>query len=234
VHFYPEATGGGVRVITEKSKPDIIAARLQAPRSLWDPTFLETSWITQKWHKPLDVIPTLQRKIAENYPGTKLSISEYNYGGGGDISGGIAEADVLGIFGRTGVYSANEWPGPSAEPYVAGGFEMYRNFDGKNGWFGDTSIFAATDDAPDTSVYASLDSSDPKRMVIVAINKTDHPITANLQLDNSKPFAIGNVHQLTRSSRRPVNAGQISLKDPSGFSYTMPAYSVSTINLVAP
>jgi O-glycosyl hydrolase len=71
-------------------------------------------------------------------------------------------------------------------------------------------------------------------MVIVAINKTGHPITANLQLDNSKPFAIGNVYQLTHSSPRPVRAGQISLKDPANFGYTMPAYSVSTIDLVAP
>jgi len=233
VHFYPEATGGGVRVITEKSNPDIVTARLQAPRSLWDSTYVETSWITKKWGMPLDAIPTLQKKIAENYPGTKLAISEYNYGGGRDISGGIAEADVLGIFGRTGVFSANEWPGPSAEPYVAGGFEMYRNFDGKNGSFGDTSISAATDDVPGTSVYASLDSSDPNRMVIVAINKTDHPITADLRLDNSKPFAIGDVYQLTRSSPRPVIAGRISLKDPTNFSYPMPAYSVSTINLVS-
>jgi len=234
VHYYPEATGGGVRVTTEKSNPDIVAARLQSPRSLWDPAYIETSWLTKKWPKPLNAIPTLQMKIAENYPGTKLSISEYNYGGGGDISGGIAEADVLGIYGRGGVYSANEWPGASIEPYTSGGFEMYRNFDGKNGSFGDTSISAATDDVPDTSVYASLDSSDPNRMVIVAINKTDHPIRANLQLNNGKPFAIGNVYQLTRSSPRPVHAGQISLKDPTNFGYTMPAYSVSTIVLVAP
>ena len=62
----------------------------------------------------------LQKKIAENFPGTKLSISEYNYGGGGDISGGIAEADVLGIFARMGVFSANEWPLVPNEPFIAG------------------------------------------------------------------------------------------------------------------
>ena len=44
-------------------------------------------------------------KIAAHYPGTKLSISEYNYGAGGDISGGIAQADVLGVFGREGLFS---------------------------------------------------------------------------------------------------------------------------------
>ncbi|HEX4054661.1 MAG TPA: glycoside hydrolase family 44 protein [Tepidisphaeraceae bacterium] len=233
IHWYPEATGGGVRIITEESKPDIVAARLQAPRSLWDPAYMETSWITKKTHRPIDLIPTLEKKIAENYPGTKLSISEYNYGGGGDISGGIAEADVLGIFGRTGVYAANEWPMLPNEPFAAGGFEMFRNFDGKNGSFGDTSVSAATDDAPDTSIYASTDSADPHRMVLIAINKTDHEIAANVHLGNNKSFTTGNVYQLTAASPRPVDAGRISFKDLANFTYTMPAYSVSTINLVS-
>ena len=87
VHYYPEVTAGGVRVTEDKSTPEIVAARLQAPRSLWDPNYIETSWLTKKWPKPLNAIPTLQKKIAENYSGTKLSISEYNFGGAQDISG---------------------------------------------------------------------------------------------------------------------------------------------------
>ena len=51
----------------------------------------------------------MNSKIAANYPGTKLSFSEYDYGGGGDISGGIAQADVLGIFGAQGVFAATQW-----------------------------------------------------------------------------------------------------------------------------
>ncbi len=140
---------------------------------------------------------------------------------------------MLGIFGRTGVFSANEWPNLPDEPFTAGGFEMYRNFDGKNGSFGDTSVSATTDDDPDSSVYASTDSANPNRMVVIAINKTDHPVAADLQLKNARSFTSVQVYQLTRSSPRPANAGQISLKDPQNFSYTMPAYSVSTINLVA-
>jgi len=234
VHSYPEVQGGGVRITTTRSDPAIVAARLQAPRSLWDPTYVENSWITKKIREPIDLIPRLQKKIADNYPGTKLSISEYNYGGLGDISGGIAEADVLGIFGRTGVFSANEWPTLASEPYIAAGFEMFRNFDGRNSTFGDTSISATTDNVPDTSVYASLDSSNPSRTVLIAINKTDHVMTADFQLNNCRPLSAGEAFQLTAASPHPIDAGPIAITSLGNFQYAMPPYSVSTINLISP
>ena len=37
---------------------------------------------------------------ANFYPGTKLAITEYNWGGLDDINGSLAQADILGIFGR--------------------------------------------------------------------------------------------------------------------------------------
>ena len=44
VHWYPEAKGA--KRITEKDvSPKTVEARLQAPRSLWDPTYVEKSWI---------------------------------------------------------------------------------------------------------------------------------------------------------------------------------------------
>ena len=183
IHWYPEATGSGVRITGPETTPAVVAARLQTPRSLWDPTYLETSWVTQSsTHGPIDLIPMLQKKIAENFPGTRLSISEYNYGGGADISGGIAEADVLGIFGKMGVFSANEWQVAPNESFIAGALAMFRNFDGRKSCFGDTSVFAATDDVADTSVYASTDLTNPDRMIVVAINKSAGPITVELQL----------------------------------------------------
>jgi hypothetical protein len=230
VHYYPDATGGGVRIIEKDSKPAVMEARLQEPRSLWDPDYIETSWITKKMPLPLELITTLENKIAEGWPGTKLAFSEYNYGGGSDISGGIAEADVLGIFGRMGVYSANEWPLVEKEPYIAGGFAMYRDFDGKDGMFGDTSVSAGTSDVADSSVYASLDSRNPGRMVLVAINKTGRPIVASMVLKNGERFGVGKVYLLSRGNAKPVRAGEMRIKNPE-FKYTMPSYSVSTIEL---
>jgi hypothetical protein len=71
-------------------------------------------------------------------------------------------------------------------------------------------------------------------MVLVAINKTDHAITADVQLKDGKPFRTAEVYQLIGNDPSPVRAGQMPVIDPGHFTYTMPAYSVSTINLIAP
>ncbi|HWB61179.1 MAG TPA: glycoside hydrolase family 44 protein, partial [Chthoniobacteraceae bacterium] len=127
VHWYPEAQGGGKRIVGEDTNPDVVAARVQAPRSLWDAAYKEKSWITNAINAPINLLPRLQHKIDQFYPGTKLAFTEYNYGGGSHISGAIAEADVLGIFGRDGVFAACQWPMAGKQPYVAAAFAMYRN-----------------------------------------------------------------------------------------------------------
>ena len=88
VHWYPEARGGNMRVSEDDARPEVAAARVQAPRSLWDPNYTEKSWITQ-WSTrgPIRLLPRLREKIEKNYPGTRLAITEYYYGGGADISG---------------------------------------------------------------------------------------------------------------------------------------------------
>ncbi len=125
LHWYPEATGAGIRITTQdagysgSTLAQLQAARVAAPRSLWDPTYVENSWITADSTngQAIQLIPREQAKMtaAANtygaaYAPNKLSISEYDYGGGDDISGGIAEADVLGVFGSHGVFSAALWP----------------------------------------------------------------------------------------------------------------------------
>jgi hypothetical protein len=207
VHWYPEATGPNAsgtptRITNQDNSPGVVAARVQAPRSLWDPNYVETSWITQytTGGKGIQLLPRLQGEINTNYAGTKLSVSEYNYGGATDISGGIAEADVLGIFGRQGLFSANEWPLASKEPFILGAMAMYRNYDGHNSTFGDTSISATNTDIQDTSVYASKDSA-TGRITLVAINKTAQPIATRITLNNTgQTYTSFAVYQLTSAS----------------------------------
>jgi hypothetical protein len=233
VHWYPEAQGGGKRVAGTESNPEVVEARVQAPRSLWDPTYTETSWITKdSLHGPIKLLPRLQEKIDKFYPGTKLAITEYNYGGGGHISGAIAEADALGIFGREGVYAACQWPLSDKQPFVAAAFQMFRNFDGKNGAFGDTSISATTGNTADTSLYASTDSANPKRLVMVAINKTAHPIDGVFKLSHIAPGAMAAIYQLTDVGAAPKSSGNTTIADPENFHYTLPPYSVSTLNVM--
>ena len=132
LHWYPEATGGGVRITGTEATPAVVAAREQAPRSLWDPTYVENSWITADSldGKAIDLIPRVMGQISENDAGMALDFSEWNYGGGQTISGGIATADVLGIFGRYGVHAAALWPLNSNESYSYGAFAIFRNYNG--------------------------------------------------------------------------------------------------------
>ncbi len=233
IHWYPEASGGGKRIGTPDSGPELIEARVQAPRSLWDPTYTEKSWITKSsTHGPINLLPRMQKKIDANYPGTLLSMTEYNYGGGGHISGAIAEADVLGIFGQQNLFAAAEWPMAKDESFIAAGFKMYRNYDGANATFGDTSVSATTSDAAATSIYASLDSTNKKRLILVAINKTADPITAAINVEHGHGFKTAKPFILTSESTTPRAGDAIKIADAAMWSYTMPGYSVSTIELM--
>ena len=136
----------------ENTDAGVVAARKQAPRSLWDPTYTETSWITGCCSGgPIRLLPRLKDKIDANYPGTRLAITEYNYGAGNHISGAIAQADVLGIFGREGLFAANLWRLAANNSFIYGAFEVFRNYDGANGSFGDTSIRATSSDVPNAT-----------------------------------------------------------------------------------
>jgi len=237
VHWYPEAQGGGVRITGSETSDAVVAARLQAPRSLWDAGYTETSWITQSSTLgPIRLLPRLRDKIAAHAPGTKLAITEYNYGAGGHISGGLAQADVLGVLGREGVFAAAEWPLAADEPFVAAAFRMYRDFDGAGARFGDLSVRAATSDVVATSVYASLDSSDPARLVLVAINKTGAPLAASFAVTapGGRPIASARAYRLTAATPAPVAAGALAPIDAGHLADTLPAYSASTIEVTLP
>lgn len=231
LHWYPEATGGGARIVDAGTSAAEVAAREQAPRSLWDSTYVETSWITQSTGgKPIQLIPAMLAKIAQHYPGTALSISEWNYGAGTDISGAIASADVLGIFGAYGVDMAMMWPMNGDESFTYAAFRAYRDYDGKGGAFGDTSVAATTTDVKDSSVYASLQSADSTKLAIVAINKATASKVAGIVVHHSTVYTKASVYVLSAAGGANVVPGTaLTATATNAFRYTMPAQSVSVI-----
>jgi hypothetical protein len=236
VHWYPEAQGGGVRVTENNNSAAVVAARVQAPRSLWDPTYTETSWITNCCSGgPIQLLNHLQRDVDDFNPGTKLAITEYNYGGTNHISGGVAQADVLGIFGREELFAATFWNlhDDNQSQFASGAFKMYLDYDGEGGQFGDLSLVAETDDLAQSAVYASLDSTDPTRMIVVAINRTNSPLDTALAITDDRVFDLAEVYQLTAASPNPVQAADLEIDLLNAFHYTMPAMSVSTLVLHA-
>ncbi len=158
--------------------------RLEATRSLWDPTYAPPDWWVTRDFLEGDgsaVIPRLQSLIDANYPGTGLAITEYNFGGPDTIAGALAQADVLGILGREGVDLATVW-----EPYATWtgmpeeefadrplfwAFRLYRNYDGAGGRFGDRSLFASSTDEGAVSVFAATRTADGA-LTIMVVNKT--------------------------------------------------------------
>ncbi len=232
LHWYPEARGGGVRVMGEDTSAAVVAARVQAPRSLWDPTYVETSWIANSLSgQPIRLIPRMNAKIAAHYPGTKLAFTEYYYGGGNHISGAVAQADVLGVFGREGVFAANLWGMTSNLSYIMGGFAAYRSYDGLGGSFGDTSVRATTSDMATATVYASVDAATPNRVVLVAINKATAPKTAAVSVRHGVVFSRAEVYQLTSAGPLPARGADVALPQPNAFQVTLPAMSVTTLVL---
>lgn len=177
VHWYPEARGRK-RITENDLSMKTVAARLQAPRSLWDPTYVEKSWIAASWGKPVRLIPWLRERIAERYPGIKLAITEYDFGAANHVSGGLAQADALGVFGREGVDLANYWGSGAAvgklAAYVKAAFQLYRNYDGKGSTFGDTAVEVTVADPARVSVFAATDSKRGGALTIVVINKNQY------------------------------------------------------------
>ncbi|MBI3474211.1 MAG: fibronectin type III domain-containing protein [Acidobacteria bacterium] len=236
-HWYSEATDGTTRV-TNMTGSNLTAAQVQAivqsPRSLWDPSFTETSWITHDvLGGPINLLPRLQTKIAAGYPGTKISITEYENGGDNHIAGTIAQADNLGIFGSQGIYAATLWPLGNV-PYIFAGFRAYRGFDGANSHFGDTSLQATSSNVQNVMVYASSDTTHPGRIVFVAINRaTTQQVTA---INGATLSGTASVYQMTATSaqgQNPIHPVLVQTTPVSGTSMTitLPALSVSTIEV---
>jgi hypothetical protein len=232
LHWYPEARGGSVRITEANNTAAVAEARVQAPRSLWDTGYSENSWISIDARVgAIRLLPRMREKIAAHYPSTLLAITEYNYGGGDHVSGGVAQADVLGIFGREDVFAATLWDLSGGTAYVDGAFALYCNYDGAGGRFGDTSVGAATSNYETTSVYASVDEGRDDRMVLVAINKSTGPTAAEILVTHEVDFARGQTWQLGPSSATPVRGPDLAPTARNAFRLEMPASSATTLVL---
>jgi hypothetical protein len=229
LHWYPEAQGAGQRVVGESTAPEVVAAREQAPRSLWDPRYEEVSWIRDVVGGPIKLLPWVQAKIDAHYPGTKLAMSEWNFGGGNHISGAIAVADVLGVFGRHGMSLATYWPMLQSEAFAYAAFRIYRNYDGHGAAFGDVSIATSSSDVTNATAYGSIKSEDPARTVIVVINKANKTKKAGISIRHAAVYVKAKVYVLAGAQPKIVEGPVLSPVASNAFNYDMPAQSVSVI-----
>jgi hypothetical protein len=243
VHAYFAADYNGVSTgLTTAGNTAEQQARMNSTRVLWDPTYTDpdlpqpnyptdpgyTSSCTVPLVAP-ELIPRMQTWVANDYPGTKTSIDEYNFGGNESINGAVTQADVLGIFGEYGLDMAMMWPQTNYTAQVPGNmaFEIYRNYDGNKSTFGDTALSSTSANQGNLSVYGAVRSSDGA-ITIVVINKTYGALTSTLSLANYAETTAG-----TAESYLYSNANLNAIAAQPGVTITPPASGSTTSTITA-
>jgi uncharacterized protein (TIGR03437 family) len=203
------------------------ALRLEYTRVFWDPTFVVSG---DYWIQDVDngggpiapaFIPRLQQIIAQNYPGTKLALTEYNFGALDNINGALAQADLLGIFGYQGLDAAALWGPPTPTDPGAYAFKIYRNYDTIGGTFGETSLRSISANQSQLSVYGALRSDG--NLTAMVINKTGQDLSTTLMLANFSAgataqvwrYSPANLNAIVQQSGAAVGAGQIATVFPA-------------------
>jgi hypothetical protein len=188
-------------------------------RSLWDPTYTDPSWINDE----IRLIPRMKQWVAQNYPGTKLALSEYNLSVGDATTNALIQADTLGIFAREGVDLATRWEMDDDGPLIPDAFRMYRNYNGNHSKFGNTWVRSTSANQSKLAVYGARRSGDGAYTILV-INKTGGALESSLSLSGISPSGSAQVWRWTGGAishvgNRSVPAG--------GFTATYPGRSLT-------
>ncbi|HZN91636.1 MAG TPA: glycoside hydrolase family 44 protein, partial [Myxococcales bacterium] len=178
VHYYPQHEGAGIGA-GGKTDPYSAALRIRSTRSLWDPTYVDESWINDT----IRLFPRLKQWIKENDPGLGISIGEWNFGAENHMSGGLATAEALGRFGVEGITSAFYWDYPADRSPSFWAFRAYRNFDGAGGRFLDRHV-PTTSGYELASVYASRNDSGDHMVLVLLNDDPTGPLNAKLDLSS--------------------------------------------------
>ncbi|MGA7886797.1 MAG: glycoside hydrolase family 44 protein [Acidobacteriaceae bacterium] len=266
IHGYDAATYNGASVgFATAGDTGEQEARINSTRALWDATYTDPNLpqpnystdgnYTTSCNLPLQapqLIPMLRKWVANDYPGTKTAIDEYNWGGLESINGALTQADVLGIFGQYGLDLGALWGPPDltqTPPQTPGlmAFEIYRNYDGADSTFGDTALAscsgtaAASCDSAGTNassqnqlaVYGALRSSD-NAVTVIVINKSYGALTSTLSLEGVNASGDAAVYQYSNANLNAIVAEpNQAVTPPSGggttstIAYTFPAQSIT-------
>jgi uncharacterized protein (TIGR03437 family) len=209
--------------------------RMTSTRALWDPTYIvpntnagDNEYDSNGNQTPPQLIPRMHQWVDQNYPGTKLAITEYMWHALGSITGAIAQADILGIFGRESLDYGTLWGPPAPTDPGAFAFKIFLNYDGNGSQFGGTSVSATTQNADVLSIFAAqrYDSA----LTVLVLNKTTGAITDSISLKGFTPAATAQVWQYS-----PSNLSAIVRQTPdlnvtgNSVSMTFPADSMTLL-----
>jgi hypothetical protein len=217
IHYYPEG------VYNDDASPAIAAQRLRATRSLWDRKYEDESWIEE----PVYLIPRMRELIDEYYPGTKLAITEWNFGAEETMNGALAIAEALGVFGREQLDMAAYYrhPDPGSPGYFA--FKMFTNVDGKGTAFGDTSMLATSSDPENLSAFAARDSATGRLMALLINKNPNRSYQVQVSLEGSSSAASWTGYHYDSDDLTRIIEGELDPANPLGLE--VPPYSLTML-----
>jgi hypothetical protein len=216
LHFYPAAPGlYGGNAGTDPASADL---RMRSTRALWDPDYVDESWIKEK----LRLIPRMKDWVRENYPGLKLSLGEWSFGADDHISGGLATVEALGRFGQQGLDAAFLWGDVKEGTPVYWAFRAFRDYDGKGARFEDVSV--ATQESDSVSLFASRDAGSTKLVLVVVNRDQTLKVTSNVSLQgcgravSSRLFSYGAGSKELSSAASPFTENTLKVElEPFSF-----------------
>ncbi len=215
IHYYSESSRNGVE------------DRLQSVRTLYEEGFAENSWIGQWCQENVPILPTVQASIDKYFPGTKLAITEYNFSGE-DLSETIANAEALGCFADAGVYMASIWGGNA---YQLSAINLYTNYDGNGGAFGNRLVPTKTDDVSLASAYAAIQGDDQGTVTAMITNKDlENAENAVITLENADTnYEAAAVYAVSGDSADIRLIDIVENVEGNVVNVTLPAYSAAMV-----
>jgi len=223
VHYYPQGGEFGNDVSTNMQ-----LLRNKSTRSLWDPNYVDESWISDK----VMLIPRLRNWVNTYYDsGTPIGITEYNWGAEGAINGATTQADLLGIFGREGLDLATRWTTPDASTPTYKAIKIYRNYDGNKSGFGDVSVSASGPNPDNVAAFAAQRTSDSALTVMVISKYLSGTTPVSIGLNNFSSNGTAQIYQLT-STNAISRLTDLSLNGSTA-SFVAPAQSITLLVLPA-
>ena len=169
LHYYPQdPNGAGGSIYSGDEDAATVSRRMKSLRELYDPSWVSQAWIADLGHDPPyyydtpQLIPRVKAWINQYAPGTKLAITEYAWDNTkfvnnvevDTISGGVAQAEVLGIFAREGVDLATRWTAPLVNGFNERAFRLFLNFDGAGSKVKGDCVKATTANVDQIGAYA--------------------------------------------------------------------------------
>jgi len=224
VHYYPQ---GGEYGNDNSTSMQIL--RNQSTRSLWDPNYVDQSWIPSTGIDKgiVMLIPRLKTWVAQHYPGLKTAITEYNWGNEPNINGATTQADIYGIFGREGLDIGARWTTPDASTPTYKAMKMYRNYDGNKSTFGDTSVLTTVPNPDHLSAFSAVRSSDGTLTVMLVNKDAGTSPSVSVSLAHFQASGVAHVWQLT--SANAINHLSDINFSSSTITLTVPAQSVTLL-----